>query len=230
MDKKTLDKFAEELKGFFATMEGKYDMVFDLKGMRYSPSKATVSFEMRETESSGERIYTELEHNMANMSASKFGLMYTGNILGSTWEVRGNACRVVEHSTRRPKYPLVVQKEDGSLAKCGFGYLAGGVQTATMPTGRKDTYTYEEFVKWVELDPESDAIHPKDEDLVDEINAYITMDIEKDMDIVDRFYEVFEEFEKEEDMDTLLPQIYTTLFIDRDMRGAIISMNNFKKK
>lgn len=231
MEREELRRFSAELAEFCKSVEEKYGMEIRVGSIKFGPAKADMSLHLRKVGGMGERVFSESEHGTANRGGLLSGLTFEGNLLGSRWETTtGEVYEVVEHNTRRPRYPLILKSEYGKLSKCGFEFLGACTQLKPSAYEGRASYTYEEFMKWVELDPESDAIHPDDEDLVDAVNAFITMNIEKDMDIVGRFYEVFGEFEKKEDMDTILPQLYETLFIDRDMRGAIIRMNNFKKK
>lgn len=214
---------------FLGSMEEKYNCMFTLGSSKILGSVATISFNMRDTDERGLKVFSDYEHITADMDARSAGVEFKGNLLGSHWRIQGDVYTIIGYNTRRPKYPVILLSEDGEQRKCSFTLLVASEQYFPSEYSDRELYSYEEFLKWVELDPESDTISPADEELVDAVNDYITFKIEDAPERVEGFFDLFSEFETKKGYKKLLPDLYAALFVHKDMREALSVMINFKK-
>jgi hypothetical protein len=228
MERDKIKKFSKELEDFLKSIEGKYSMSFKIEKIRIGDKQATATFTMRETSESGEMEFSEMENFIANEAAHRY-LSFTGNFLGSYWEVNGEVYKVVEYSTRRTKYSVSLEDLEGKRIMCSFNYLRSGTQVHKEVVKKltKKEFTLDDFYKWVELDPEDDTISKEDEDIWDGVNAFISFDITEDEKLVDRFFEEYSRFEKKKDYRVLTTWLYQTLFVEKNMEKAIEAMKNF---
>jgi hypothetical protein len=228
MERDKVKKFSKELEDFLRICGIKYRMSFKIEKIRIGDKQATATFTMRETSESGEMEFSEMENFIANEAAHRY-LSFTGNFLGSYWEVNGEVYKVVEYSTRRTKYSVSLEDLEGKRIMCSFNYLRSGTQVHKEVVKKltKKEFTLDDFYKWVELDPEDDTISKEDEDIWDGVNAFISFDITEDEKLVDRFFEEYSRFEKKKDYRVLTTWLYQTLFVEKNMEKAIEAMKNF---
>ena len=157
-----------------------------VKRATYSDDKLSLTVDFSKKDGN-KTFVSDYTNKICNNAASKAGCKFVGNFIGTIWSVDSKGFLVKDYVNSRRKYPITIQKEDGTTAKCGFDFLKGRKQLM-FPTASA-------FSVWFTLDPDSDKVRESDVEIYDNVQSFMQLfyteedGIEKFFDVVDKLNE-----------------------------------------
>lgn len=185
-DKRLTTEIAEKVQEVLRSHYGDDTLEFAIQGGKFGSDKLNLNLVVRMKDSTGKVVVSDSKHTIADNAVKAAGVEFTGHILGSKWSIKDEVYVVMDYITKRPKYPILLKRADGTLSKCTAKFFKSGVQLV------KPTCT--EFDIWCRVDPESDAVKESDVEICDRVWDWIdaTYDADKVQELNDYIDGLFE--------------------------------------
>lgn len=174
-EKEDLRDIRSAITDALADVEEKFGITLSLGSIRYTDSSFHGQLKGELLGETGERVVPAHENMVANGQAASLGIPFEGaNFIGNRYLVRGEEILVTGYNTKRGKYPVSGEKGERKI-KFPLGYLIGsenlGIPTTTLP--RPETISYEEFLAWALIDPDTDECTSLEKSQVETVCRYL---------------------------------------------------------
>lgn len=153
----------------------------------FSPDKFTTKMQVRMISETGSVVISDTTHKTTDSIASRNGVSFETHFIGSIWKIMGKTYKVLEINTRRPHYPvLMLDIEADKKVKCGWSNfrVSSEICSPSAP----------DFVTWLLIDPDSDAVRESDVEIYDRVDEYFNIKFTEDE--LNNFYEPVNELDE----------------------------------
>lgn len=134
----------------------------------FSSDKFTTKITARPQSEEGVVMVSDSSHGRADHLANMNGVSFSTHILGSIWKISGDAYRVEDINTKRPKYPVsLINLETNRRCKATWGMLKVGKELVAPNEVA--------WITWLLTDPDSDAVMERDVEIFDAVEEYFNL-------------------------------------------------------
>ena len=152
----------------------------------FSSDKFTTKITARPQSKEGVIMVSDCSHDRADHLANMNGVSFSTHIIGSVWKISGDAYKVEEINTKRPKYPVsLINLETNGRCKATWNMLKVGKELVAPNVVAWTT--------WLLTDPDSDAVMERDVEIFDAVEEYFNLRYSAEE--LDFFYEPVNELD-----------------------------------
>jgi len=188
LDRVKLREIRETLASHLKEIEEKLGVTFSVGSISYGSTHASIKLDMQLVTTSGERVYSETEHMMADRAMAEKGIKMNGHALGSIWSKAGKTLKIIGYNPRKPKYYMKITVDGMTEANAPAAYFLGAVQQTPF-----EKPSFEDFKFWIDTDGDADHLTPKQVDLYDQINEWVANKVGDDL--AESFFNLLSEVE-----------------------------------
>ena len=168
LNRERVKEVSDKIQTFLDKLSEEEGIKMTMNGGRFTADSFTLKIAGKLLdEETGAVVISDASNSIADRAAREKGISFKApHIIGSVWNFRSSGLvNVIDYSSKNRKYPFIVKTyEDGRRLKAA----ASSFTSEVVPPTR------EEFYKWFTIDPDDDAVSPKDEAICDRVNDYVS--------------------------------------------------------